>query len=417
MKSILGLALIVTTVVVVAQSTVTNLSPAEKAVAEAKRSTATRPEAFAGYNQLAAALVQRGQETADPNYLAQAKEAVKKSLALAPDNLDTKKIEISILLADHEYPAALEAATVLNKKVPDDVTVYGLLTDADIALGKYDDAEKAAQWMLNLRPGNVPALTRAASLRELFGDAEGSAELLDMVLDSTSPANSADRAWVLTQLGHLRLGLGDTAGAEQFFQQALKAYPDYDDALEYLATVRSVQQRYDEAASLLRRSYAVAPRTERLYLLGDALAMGKHNDEAVKAFAEFEAAANAKVQRRINSNIELSLYYADRAQRPSKAIEVASQEYSWRRDVYTLDAYAWALHVNGKDAEARKQEETALAVGVKDAQIFYHAGEISLILGDRTAAERYLKQSGELNTEYSERARLALASISQTAAR
>jgi len=39
-----------------------------------------------------------------------------------------------------------------------------------IARGRYDDAERSAQWMLDLRPGNIPALTRAAYLRELFGD-------------------------------------------------------------------------------------------------------------------------------------------------------------------------------------------------------------------------------------------------------
>ena len=51
--------------------------------------------------------------------------------------------------------------------------VYGLLTDANVELGNYNDAETSAQWMLNLRPGNLPALIRAARLRELFGDAEG----------------------------------------------------------------------------------------------------------------------------------------------------------------------------------------------------------------------------------------------------
>ena len=56
--------------------------------------------------------------------------------------------------------------------------VYGMLTDANIELGKYAEAEKSAQWMLDLRPGNIPALTRAAYLRELFGDIEGALELM-----------------------------------------------------------------------------------------------------------------------------------------------------------------------------------------------------------------------------------------------
>ena len=66
--------------------------------------------------------------------------------------------------------------------MPDDVLVYGFLVDGYTELGRYADAEKAAQWMLDIRPGNVPALTRASHLRELFGDHEGAVELMDTVL-------------------------------------------------------------------------------------------------------------------------------------------------------------------------------------------------------------------------------------------
>ena len=49
------------------------------------------------------------------------------------------------------------------------------------------------------------------------------------------------------------------------------------------------------------------------------------------------------------------------------ALEVARREYARRHDVFTLDCYAWALHVNGQNEEALKQIETALAVGIRDA--------------------------------------------------
>jgi len=65
---------------------------------------------------------------------------------------------------------------------------------------------------------------------------------------------------------------------------------------------------------------------------------------------------------------------------------VAQQEYAWRRDVFTLEAYAWALHVNGQDGEARKQMETALGVGIRDSKLVQHAREISLKAGDTSAS-------------------------------
>lgn len=61
-----------------------------------------------------------------------------------------------LLPGRHQFPAAIEAAKILNKKVPDDILVYGFRTDATAELGDYDAAENAAQWMLKLRPGTLP---------------------------------------------------------------------------------------------------------------------------------------------------------------------------------------------------------------------------------------------------------------------
>ena len=120
-----------------------------------------------------------------------------------------------------------------------------------------------------------------------------------------------------------------------------------------------------------------------------------------------------ETNRADNSNHELVFYYADYANQTAKALEVARREYVRRRDVFTLDCYAWALHLNEQDDEAIKQIGTALAVGIRDAKLFWHAGEIELAAGDHAAAERYLRQSAELNAPGSEQAQLALAQLVQ----
>jgi tetratricopeptide (TPR) repeat protein len=389
-----------------------DFSPARQRVAEAQRVIVEKPEQYNAYNILATALIQRARETFDPGYYAQAAEAVQKSLTLSPNNFDTQQIQVSILLGEHEFPAALEAAKALNNQVPDAVMVYGLLTDANMALGNYKDAETSAQWMLDLRPGNLPALIHAAQLRELFGDVDGSYELFDMACQSTPPTETSDRAWLLTQMGHLRLVSGNTSAAEQFARQALAAFPNYAEAIGTLAEIRTVQQRYEEAVALFRQRYDLAPRPQNLYELAEALQFAGHKDDAKKAFTEFESEALAEAGTKDNANRELIFYYSDYAHRHDKALALARQEYSWRQDVYTLDAYAWALHVDGQEAEARKQIETALAVGIRDAQLFRHAGEIALKAGDRASAERYLKDSAELNAAGSGQARDSLAKLS-----
>ena len=193
-------------------------------------------------------------------------------------------------------------------------------------------------------------------------------------------------------------------------------FPGYHYALGNLAKVRIQQKRYDEAVELLRQRYQAAPHAENLFDLARALQWAGHTEEAQKAFAEFEQKSLLETNRGDNSNHELIFYYADYASQPAKALEVARREYARRHDVFTLDCYAWALHLNGRNAEALKQIKTALAVGIRDANFFRHAGEIALAAGDHPAAERYLRQSAELNTLGSEEARVALARLSESAA-
>ena len=292
--------------------------------------------------------------------------------------------------------------------------VYGFLTDANVELGNYKDAETAAQWMLDLKPGNMPGLTRAAYLRELFGDIDGSIELMNMAYDSTPPTEVEDGAWVLNQMAHLKLATGNIQEAESLSQKALAMFPGYHYALGNLAKVRIRQKRYNEAVDLLKQRYQSAPHAENLFELAQALQLAGQTEEAEKAFAEFERKSLLETNRADNSNHELIFYYADYAKQPLRALEVAQREYTRRHDVFTLDCYAWALHLNGRNEEARQQITGVLEVGIRDARMFRHAGEIKLAVGDRVAAEGYLRQSAEIHAAGSEEASVDLARLNQS---
>jgi len=410
------LLLLMAALAAVAQTTTPSaeakLSPAERGMAQASRLIEKNPKNFEAYNALALALSRRARETSDVIFYAPAEEALKKSFEISPGNFDGERIHVWLLLGKHEFAAAREQALQLNKKMPDDVMVYGFLTDANIELGNYKEAEDAAQLMLDLRPGNLPGLTRAAYLRELFGDLDGSVELMNMAYQSTPPSETEDRAWILSQIGHLQLMLGKITEADNTLQQALALFPGYHYALGNLAKVRIEQKQYEDAVKVLKQRYDAAQHAENLFDLAEALELAGQREQAHKAFAEFEMKSRLESVRADNSNRELIFYYADHAHLPAKALEVAQPEYARRHDVFTLDAYAWALHVNGRDSEARAQISAALAVGIRDAKMLRHAGEIALSTGDRAAAERYLLDSTKTNAPGSSQARELLASLS-----
>ena len=68
-------------------------------------------------------------------------------------------------------------------------------------------------------------------------------------------------------------------------------------------------------------------------------------------------------------------------------LEVARREIARRKDVFTLDCYAWALAANGQYQEANTQIQKALQVGVKDPKILLHANYISQHLNQPVEAE------------------------------
>lgn len=346
-------------------------SPAETAIRTAETQIAQHPEHAAGYSALAMAYARRARETSDVTFY----EKAEATLRRAPKgDFEAEKIRVWLMLGRHDFAAALDAATKLNKQAPDDVTVYGFLVDANTELGNYSAAVKAAQWMLNLRPGNVPGLTRAAYLREIHGDVPGALELMRRAYDSTPVQQAEDRAWLLVQISHLQLVSGDLVRAEEAAKAALATFSQYHYALGALANVRLAQHRETDAVELLQRRYESAPHAENLYAL--AAARRTAGLPATEEFAAFEKSALAESTTTDNANHELIEYYTDVFHQPDQALSIARAELARRRDIHTLDAYAWALAAAGQWDAAGEHIRQALATGTKDPKIVDHARRI-----------------------------------------
>lgn len=408
-----GAGMLVLLITTLGMTATNDRSPAQQKITAARTAIKQKPENYQAHNALAMALTMRARETADPSFYDQALAALDQSFRLSPENFVAKKVQVWALLGKHEFAKALAAAKALNRKAPDDVMVYGFIVDACVELGLYAQAEEAAQWMLDMRPGNIPGLTRAAYLRELFGDIDGATELLTMAYQRVPDHESEHRAWILTQLAHLRLIRGEVDTADRLLQQALAQFPDYHYALAQLAKARTSQGKLVEAENLQRRHYEVAPHPENLYLVGQALErLGRHN-EAQSAYQQFEEEAREEMDSSDNANRELIFYYVDHANRFDEALRIARTEIDRRQDVHTLDAYAWALYANGRYEKAREQIEMAIAVGLRHARVFYHAGAITSKLGDAESAKEYLEQAVHLNppSQWANAARHAMAAL------
>jgi tetratricopeptide (TPR) repeat protein len=213
--------------------------------------------------------------------------------------------------------------------------------------------------------------------RELFGDFDGAIELMTKSYDRTPPHETEERAWLLSQIGHVLRLARRTGDAERVLSDALTLFPDYHYALGNMARLRSVEGRHREAATLFKRRYDAAPHPENLYELAVALDRSGDKAAAASAFARFESEALAESASWDNANRELIFYYVDVAKKPAEALAIAAREVARRRDVYTLDAYAWALNAQGRVKEAQEQMRRALDVGIKDPAVLDRASLIN----------------------------------------
>ena len=205
---------------------------------------------------------------------------------------------------------------------------------------------------------------------------KGAIELMQAAFGRMPYQETEDRAWVLTQIGHLELIRQRPADAERALEQALDLFPNYHYALGALAEVRTAQKRHREAADLQRRRYAAAPHPENLYELAEAQARAGMTAEAAQSYAQFETGARREMRSQDNANRELVSYLVGAGKKPAEGLALARQEVARRQDVYTREAYAWALFKNGRRAEARKEIAAVLAVGVQHPRVLERAALI-----------------------------------------
>lgn len=366
-------------------------SPAQIGIRKAEAGIAKNPGHVPYHNALAMAYARRARELSDDTFYGKAEEVVEKTLKTSPGDFETLKVRCWLLLGRHEFAKARELAQTLNKKNPDDIMVYGFLTDANVELGNYKEAVDAAQWMLRIRPGNVGGLTRAAYLRELHGHIPGAIELMRTAYDATAYPETEERAWILTQIANLQLTAGNLAEAEKYASGALGVFPGYHYALAAMGRVRTAQKRFVDAADFYRQRYEASRHPENLYPLGLAYRRAGKDAEARRVFAQFEKEAVEESGGADNANHELIAYYVDAAKRPEEAVKIASAELKRRDDVFTRDAYAWAKAAMGDYAEADRTLQSVLSMGVKDPSILYHAAVVARKLNRIEESEKLLR--------------------------
>lgn len=385
-------------------------TPAQLHIAAARQQMKLDPKKIQAYNELAIAFLARARETADPTYLKEADSSLSQGLSLDPADFQLERTRVALMLGRHQFAQAKEKAAALNHRTPDDVLTYGYLAEADLALGNYLEAETNAQWMLNLRPNNIPGLLIGARLRALYGDLHGAIDFLNLAYSETSPFEVEELAWIANQIASIQIESGQIDAAAQTLDQTEQLFPRYPYTMENMARVRMGQKRENDALRLWKQAAATDNDPHILYQLARAQEAAGQTKDARTTYAEFEKRTGDPGTTTDASRHDLILMYAGSPATAASALNLAQQEIAARQDVFALDAYAWALYANGKHREANVAIQKAIAVGIQSAQIFDHAGHIAQSLNNTADATRYFALALQSNpsSEYASDARKSL---------
>jgi tetratricopeptide (TPR) repeat protein len=304
-----------------------------------------------------------------------------------------------LALARHDFETALQFGERAVARAPARPAAHGVLIDALVELGRYEEAVAAAQRMVDLRP-DLASFTRVAYLRELHGDVDGAISAMRRAIQAGPPSGEAT-AWCEVQLGHLHFLIGDVEAAERAYASALERLPGYAHATAGLARVRAARGDLAGAAELYARAAERLPLPDfvtelaAVYeLLGDA-ARARQQRDLLEAMRRLLSANG------VRADADLALFHADHGIDLQRAVEVAREEHARRPSVRVADALAWAEYRNGDLENALRHSHEALRLGTRDPLMLYHAGVIAQAAGDLDRAYGLLAQSFEMNPRFS----------------
>ena len=321
---------------------------------------------------LADALLRQGRVAGDGRPAARASEVLKAALRENPGSYNALRMLGAIYLSQHKFREALDIGRRARNVRPDDAWNYGVIGDALIELGEYDEASEAIDTMAALRP-NAAAYARVSYARELRGDLDGALQAMQMAAKATGPTDPEAQAWHAAHLGELYLRLGKPDDAEREYRRASFIFPDYLLAMVGLGKVKAAKGDRRTALIIYLQQLKRCPTLDLAARIGDLYAQDGDTAQAEHYYQLAEDVAGPGIAQ---AEPNLALFLADHDRKLPEALRIAEAVAAIRHDIFTEDALAWAYFKTARLTEALAASQRAMRTGTRDPQIRRHALEI-----------------------------------------
>ncbi len=307
----------------------------------------------------------------------------------------------TVLLSQHHFAEAIPVAVAAQRINSYSSSVYGILTDAFLENGDYQNAIAMADKMASLRPDNR-SYSRVSYLREIHGDYPGAISAMNLALQSGYPGKEATE-WTRIQLGHLYEQTGKLDSAQLQYETAIYYRPIFSFAYAGLARIEKAKCNYSASIAFLKKAISIVDDFSFEQELSEVYRISNQPKLAYKAAQKtIELLAGVKGDESIKNHghyadKELAIAYLN-AYDYNNALKHALIEYNRRPDNIDVEqTLAWVYYKIGDLEKANKYITKALRTNSKNPVLQYQAGLIMSHSGNLPEGVKLIQAALNLN--------------------
>nr|HPN71249.1 hypothetical protein [Saprospiraceae bacterium] len=271
-------------------------------------------------------------------------------------------------LSQHDFKGALVTGNEALKLNNVNAQIYGVMVDANVELGNYEEAVKMSDKMISIKP-DIRSYSRVAYLREIYGDVNGSIEAMKLATSAGYPGTE-ETSWAMLTLGDLLKEYDRKDEAIQVYKEILAMRPDYPFALHAIGQVYNQTEKLDSAEFYYKRSINIIPEVGFYISLAELYKAQNKTAAVSKLNSEILEMLKGDVESGHKMNLEYASFYLDLMNEPNEALKYANEEYKLRPENIDVNRLLAKINVAlDMKAEARNFATAAGRTSSKNPEL------------------------------------------------
>lgn len=273
-----------------------------------------------------------------------------------------------VQLSQHEFQQALESGSAAIALNDHNAQIHGVMVDAYVELGQYENAVKMADKMVAIRP-DIRSYARVSYLREIHGQVDGAIEAMQMAVQAGLPGTE-ETAWAALQLGELLERYGYQKEAEEVYRGIIEERKDYPFAIANLANLEKEKGNIEEAEKLLKKACGIIPEVGFYQDLAALYQQTGRQEEAQQLIQDVKMMLQEDVESGHRMELEYADVYENLEKDLDKALEFALKAYNERPKNIDVNRLLARLYLKKQAYEkAREHLNKAAATNSKDPDL------------------------------------------------